>query len=292
MHLVSDFDGVWTDPRAEADAIRDLMVERLVEVTSLQEEQIKKTFSEIEKEFVCNPFEYGWLYEGQITAYAMEDMYGRNHAIAIAIWNDKPKFELSKVLRDAIVKISSNADNFANDCFRDGRTRYRETNKSFLVQSANQVVSSLRERGYKMTIVSNSKVTHILDLFEAADVSLDSFEVIGGARKFHLGLTPNVPDVFDWNGAKVSLNRPHYLELLERLKPDAVIGDVFSLDLSLPLYLRNNQNNWRHFRGGLINQPYTPSWVLGSNAAHCAELGLDVLPNLDAVPKWLDSLAK
>lgn len=291
MHLVSDFDGVWTDPRAEADAIRDLMISRLVEVTELPQERVKTIFSEIEQEFIQNPFNYGWLFEGNITAYAMEDMYGRNHAIAIAIWDNKPSFEESPLLREAIVKLSSNADNFANDCFRDGRDSYREINKSFLVPQAAEVVSKLRERGYKMTIVSNSKVTHILDLFEAADVSLDSFEVIGGARKFHLGFVPSIPETLNWQGAQVSLKRPHYLEVLERLKPDAVIGDVFSLDLSLPIYLRNNQEGWKHFRGGLISQPYTPSWVLGSSPASCAELGLDILPDVSAVPNWLDHIS-
>ncbi|MBI4851937.1 MAG: hypothetical protein HY819_09090 [Acidobacteria bacterium] len=290
MHLVSDFDGVWTDPRAEADAIRDLMISRLIEVTDLSLERVKTIFSEIEQEFINNPFNYGWLFEGNITAYAMEDMYGRNHAIAIAIWDNKPGFEESGLLREAIVKISGDVDNFANDSFRDGRNLYRETNRSFLVPQAAEVVSKLRERGYKMTIVSNSKVTHILDLFEEADVSLDSFEVIGGARKFHLGFVPNVPETLDWQSAQVSLKRPHYLELLERLKPDAVIGDVFSLDLSLPIYLRNNREGWRHLRAGLITQPYTPSWVLGVEPSFAQEQGLDPLLDLAAIVKWLDNL--
>jgi len=292
MHLVSDFDGVWTDPRAEADAIRDLMASRLAETTNLSLERVKIIFSEIEQEFINNPFNYGWIFEGQITAYAMEDMYGRNHAIAIALWNSSPKFEESKLLCEAIIKISGDAERFADACFRDGRSTYRETNKFFLVSEAAQVISALRERDYQMTIVSNSKVTHILDLFDAAEVSLDTFEVIGGARKFNLGFTPSVPETLEWNTAKVSLQRPHYLELLERLKPDAVIGDVFSLDLSVPLYLRNNRKDWSHLRGGLINQPYTPAWVLNGNAASASELGLDILPSLKSVPSWLDRLAQ
>ncbi len=292
MHLVSDFDGVWTDPRAEADAIRDLMASRLAEVANLSQERVKTIFSEIEEKFIDNPFNYGWLFEGSITAYAMEDMYGRNHAIATAIWESRPSFEESALLREAIVKISGDAERFADACFRDGRSKYRETNKSFLVSQSAEVISQLRERGYQMTIVSNSKVTHILDLFDAAEVSLDGFEVIGGARKFNLGFTPSVPETLQWQSAQVSLQRPHYLELLERLKPDAVIGDVFSLDLSVPLYLRNNRSDWRHLRAGLIKQPYTPTWVVNGNVALVAELGLDVLTDLTAVPNWLDRLIR
>lgn len=291
MHLVSDFDGVWTDPRAEADAIRDLMIARLADAANLPYENVAAVFAEIQKNFNESPFEYGWEFEGTITAFPDEDMYGRNHAIAMCLWDARPAFPESMILREAIVKIGTNAEKFADMCFRDGRTQYREKNKSFLIAEAAQVIAELRERGYQMTIVSNSKITHILDLFDAAEVSLDSFEVIGGARKFHLGLTTDMPESWQWQEAKISLQRPHYLELLERLKPDAVIGDVFSLDLSLPLYLRNTRPDWKHLRAGLIKQPYTPNWVVNAATADSAkEQGLDVLENLLDVPKWLDQL--
>jgi FMN phosphatase YigB (HAD superfamily) len=291
MHLVSDFDGVWTDPRAEADAIRDLMIERLAEAANLSYENVAIVFAEIQKNFNENPFEYGWEFEGSITAFPDEDMYGRNHAIAMCLWDARPAFPESMILREAIVKIATNAEKFADMCFRDGRSRFREKNKSFLVPQAAQVISELRQRGFKMTIVSNSKVTHILDLFDAAEVSLDGFEVIGGARKFHLGLAPSVPESWQWQEAKISLQRPHYLDLLERLKPDAVIGDVFSLDLSLPLYLRSSRSDWKHLRAGLIKQPYTPNWVVNENTTEIAtQQGLDLLPSLADVPSWLEQI--
>lgn len=293
MHLVSDFDGVWTDPRAEADAIRDLMVTLLSDSTSLSIERIKEIFAEIEKNFVLNPFKYGWLYEEYITAFAMEDLYGRNHAIATCLWQKEPNFPESEALREAIEKIAENADRFSDICFRDGRSQYREKNKTLLLKDAAQVISQIRDADYRMTIVSNSKITHILDLFEAAEISLEGFQIIGGARKFHLGMVGSLPETWQWQEATVSLQRPHYFDLLERLKPDAVVGDVFSLDLSVPLYLRSTRDGWQNFRAGLIKQPYTPSWVANeTNEAWAKEQGLDVLDGLGSVPSWLANLSK
>jgi hypothetical protein len=290
MHLVSDFDGVWTDPRDEANAIRSLMISRLAEAADMPRERVEAVFEEIEREFDRTPFDYGWLFEQAITAFAAEDMYGRNHAVAACLWSGRPAVSDGVILRAAIEKAAGSGDALANSCFGDARAEYRRTHETFLLPEAAGVVERIRSAGYKMTIVSNSKIDHILDLFEGAGIDLDGIEVIGGARKFYLGKVENLPEHWTWQGGRISLHRPHYLELLERLRPDAVIGDVLSLDLSLPLFLRSRREDWKHFRAGLIKMPYTPAWI-GSDNAVLGELGLDILQGLGAVPDWLDSIA-
>jgi hypothetical protein len=288
MHLVSDFDGVWTDPRAEANAIRELMITRLAAASELPQERVVAAFEAIETEFERSPFDYGWLFEKAITAFAAEDMYGRNHAVAACLWSGSPVVADSEALRAAIEKASGSGDALADSCFTDARTQYRQTHGTFLLPEAAEVVTRIRASGHKMTIVSNSKIAHILDLFEGAGIDLTGIEVIGGARKFHLGKCESLPEFWTWQGGQISLQRPHYLELLEKLRPDAVIGDVVSLDLALPLYLRCRRDDWKHFRAGLIKMPYTPAWIESDNAS-LSELGLDILPGLGAVPDWLDN---
>jgi phosphoglycolate phosphatase-like HAD superfamily hydrolase len=291
MHLVSDFDGVWTDPRAEAGAIRALMISKLAAAAEVPIERIETAFQALESEFNHTPFDYGWQFEQRITAFACEDLYGRNHAVAACLWSGKPTITDGELLREAIIKATGDAETLADICFKEARASYRETNKAFLVPEAAEVVATLRERGIKVTIVSNSKIDHIVDLFEEAKIDLGNVEVIGGARKFYLGETDRVPHFWNWHDCQISLQRPHYLEVLERLRPDAVIGDVLSLDLALPLYLRSQHPEWQHFRAGLIQQPYTPVWI-AQRAEAARELGLDILPNLAAVPDWLAGLAK
>jgi hypothetical protein len=289
MHLVSDFDGVWTDPRDEANAIRALMISKLADASGLPSERVESAFQEVEREFDRTPFEYGWLFDQCITAFAAEDMYGRNHAVAACLWSGTPNVTDGELLRNAIERAAGSGDSLANTCFTEARTLYRETHEPFLLPDAAEVVERLRAGGHKITIVSNSKITHILDLFEGAGIDLNGIEVIGGARKFYLGKVEELPEYWDWNGGRISLHRPHYLELLLKLQPDAIIGDVLSLDLALPLFLRNQKRpGWEKFRAGLIQMPYTPAWI-ASGSASLPELGLDVLSGLSAVPDWVDS---
>jgi hypothetical protein len=289
MHLVSDFDGVWTDPRAEADAIRALMIERLAQAAELGRERVAAAFAAIEEEFARHPFEHGWQFEGSITAYAGEDMYGRNHAIATCLWAGQLSLPDGERLRAAIAQAAGNAEKLADSCFGDARRQYRQQHKTFLDAAANSVIEQLRARNIKITIVSNSRIAHILDLFEAAEIDMTGIDVVGGAKKFHLGALDRVPEYWSWNGGKISLRRPHYFELLEQLRPDAVIGDVLSLDLALPLYLRGAHPDWRHFRAGLIMQPYTPAWVMADKET-AGRQGLDFLSGLADLPGWLERL--
>lgn len=283
MHLVSDFDGVWTDPRPEADYILKVMARRLSSASGLSVGRVEENFAAIEHHFKTDPFQYGWLFDGRVTAFACEDMYGRNHAIASCLWERRPEVPDGEVLRQAIIDVAGDPQRLADLCFKEGRAGYRATNQSLLVPEAATVIESLRSAGHRMTIVSNSKIEHIVDLFEAAGIDLSGFDVLGGARKFHLGRAEQLPDYWQFRGARVSLQRPYYLEVLERLRPDAVIGDVVSLDLALPLYLRASRGEFAHLRAGLIRQPYSPDWALEQGE------GLYVLESLAAVPDWLSS---
>jgi hypothetical protein len=51
--------------------------------------------------------------------------------------------------------------------------------------------------------------------------------------------------------------RPFYAQVLEEEAPDAVVGDVFSLDLALPLALKRTRPGWRHVRLFWLVHPYT-----------------------------------
>src|SRR5262249_12520761 len=151
---------------------RALMIERLAGAAELPIDRVEAAFNKIEKEFDDNPFEYGWLFDGAITAFAGEDMYGRNHAIAAALWAGKPAIEDGKLLRNAVAEVAGNGDALADSCFKDARAAYRKAHSMSLLPDAAAVVERIRASGHKMTIVSNSKIDHIVDLFEAAKIDL------------------------------------------------------------------------------------------------------------------------
>ena len=57
---------------------------------------------------------------------------------------------------------------------------------------------------------------------------------------------------------RVDIARPDYERVLREERPDAVVGDVFSLDLALPLAFKRRDPAWRHVRLFWLVHPYTP----------------------------------
>ncbi|MCS6886192.1 MAG: hypothetical protein RMM17_10520 [Acidobacteriota bacterium] len=283
MHLVSDFDGVWTDPQPEADYIRRFMAQKLADTSGLSVDRVEENFAVIEQRFSAEPFAFGWEFGGRIAAFAGEDLYGRNHALASCIWSGIQCPDLD-VLKAAISKVAGDAQKLADMCFREGRAAFRKLSSTLLVPEAAEVIDRLRSANHRLTIVSNSKVDHIVDLFEDACIDLTGVEIVGGARKFHLGECQQLPEYLNFNSARVALQRPYYFEVLKRLRPDAVIGDVFSLDLALPMYLRSIGADFAPSKIALLRRQYAPQWVL-----EITRQDVDVLASLAEVPGWLGS---
>jgi hypothetical protein len=49
-----------------------------------------------------------------------------------------------------------------------------------------------------------------------------------------------------------------------------VVGDVFSLDLALPLWLKRTQPSWRHVRLFWLVHPYTPTRLRAAISEYAA----------------------
>jgi hypothetical protein len=114
-------------------------------------------------------------------------------------------------------------------------------------------------------IVSNSATDKIQEFLDQAGFSKEKRPVVrGGARKFGLGRVPHLLVVghVGANEISVDTDRPQYEAALLEIKPDAVIGDVFCLDLALPIRLRREGK--LSFSGGIHYRcrDYTPSKML------------------------------
>ena len=102
------------------------------------------------------------------------------------------------------------------------------------------VLQSVLARGDEVVIVSNSGTERIRQLLGGAGIEAREdpgpghLRIRGSARKFLLSDAPRHLDVGDY---RIPLDRPHYEQILLEERPDVVVGDVFSLDLALPLDL-------------------------------------------------------
>jgi hypothetical protein len=74
-------------------------------------------------------------------------------------------------------------------------------------------------------------------------------------------LAPEGADTFDVGGLSVDVARPHYEAVLREERPDAIVGDVYSLDIALPLALKRRDAGWRNVRLFWLLQRYTPDRI-------------------------------
>jgi FMN phosphatase YigB (HAD superfamily) len=284
VHIVSDFDGVWTDPSDEAAAVGAWQQHRLGEVLGGADPLAARLLSEVRDAVRRRPHAHGWIRPGGLSCYADEDPYVFHNAVATALW--ERGCEGARALSDAGY---GHPEDFAAECFHAGTEAWRGSSDTHLLAGAVQAVEKILAAGHRVTIVSNSSTQRVLSIL--GTLGLDpagvmGLEVHGGARKFELEADEpcHVEPQLSLAGRPIALRRPFYHRLLESLRPDVVIGDNLSLDLALPLALRDRGGWARDLRAVLKRNAYTPAWACEA----CEHAGAEIAPSLTALA---DSLA-
>jgi hypothetical protein len=267
MRIVMDFDGVFTDPSDEGDAcskyFRDSILELgLKELDLGTANQVDSWLGECRARQASQPFHFGWRSEGRISAFTFEDPFIRNIGLAdfldsLVAQKDQRATRVLKEL-EKTHKIKTFGE-------LSERSFHQITLKKRPDPSAKAWVMSAIEKGHELFIVSNSAGEKIEAFLNQNGYPEDKRpKVSGGARKFGLGEKGNPLLVADDGNVKVVIdtNRPLYENALMEIKPDLVIGDVFSLDLALPIRLKREGK--LELKGGIFykQRDYTPSVLL------------------------------
>lgn len=273
MKLVSDFDGIWTNQANEAKYVWKFIVSYLCELSGKDKTFIDETLWMCRDEMDKEPYKYGWYNGGKIAAYYHEDPFGDNNAIfdfvnKTGISDETVFTKKVKIIRDSILKKYNSLADFSMDCFYLSTTKFKEEGKLKSVNETASIVEKLKSSGTDIIIVSNSKYTKIQYLFDKAGIKagtcVDSIvKVRGDAMKFGIdnSFTELQEELKINENVSVPLRRPSYYKILSEEKPDFVIGDVFSLDIALPLYLRMSDRNFSNLKVIQRVQTYTPKWV-------------------------------
>jgi hypothetical protein len=259
-----DFDGVFTDPSHEGDVcskhFRDKIISLGLSEAGLDTEAaVDSWLGELRARQASKPFHYGWRSEGRISAFTFEDPFIRN--IGLADFMDglagDGDLRAKKVL--SRLKSSEKISSF-------GELSEWAFHKLHLKKapdpSAKAWVGEALDRGHEVVIVSNSASDKIHEFLDQVGFSKDRRpQVRGGAKKFGLGHEPRQIEVGSHGSetVRVDTDRPFYEQALLELKPDAVIGDVFCLDLSLPVRLKREKK--LEFKWGIFyrHRDYTPT---------------------------------
>ena len=253
--LVLDFDGTMTDAEQEAAPFREGYFEDISVLSGLSIPEIKVLAERFQAEVAANVHAYGWTYEGRIVAPAWVDPYLRMMPVARKLFDHSETLmnprDRTRVLDGILYKYN-----------------YPKTLNRFR-PGAREVLESLE--GTATYVVTNSHTDPVRgklrDLGDRGDgtCSLDWLvaRVHGSAKKYQLDDTfTAVPESLTLPGLPrpVLLRRGKYHAKLTELLADegcdwedlVVVGDIFELDLSLPLAMGATV--------GLLANPYTPDY--------------------------------
>ena len=236
--LVLDFDGTMTDAEVEGVPFRQGYLEDISLLSALPMEEVERLAEEFSAEVSRNAHAYGWDFGGRIVAPAVVDPYLRMMPVARKILDTAGAFmqrdERNRLLDNILYKYNYGK---TNNCFRDGALELLESLKG----TATYVVTNSH------TIPVKEKLRS-LGLQADGSCSLDWLveRVHGSAKKYYLDDDFDaVPEAMTLEGLPrpVLLRRRKYHTVLAQLLADeglgwedlVVVGDIFELDLSLPL---------------------------------------------------------
>jgi hypothetical protein len=280
MKLLTDFDGVWTFPHAEGLAQGEALEARLLGMMpEPRRAEVAAWLRTARAQALSEPTRYGWLQAGRLSAFADEDPFIVHSALLHYIEARREHDEIARSLLDAVAASEiKSLDALGGESHAEGVRRVVESRGPGILPEAAEAGRRMLSAGVEVVAVSNSTTEKLRKWFDHAGVpctehperKAGALRIRGSARKFVLA--PDLDRALELGSLRIDLARPSYLEVLQDEKPGAIVGDVFSLDLALPLALRRTEPGWSRVRLFWILHPYTPAWLAREVAAHAPEI--------------------
>ena len=265
MKLLSDFDGVWTYPDAEGTAHGEALDTALVELAPEPERvQVRAWIASARRAIRAEPERWGWVSAGRLSAFADEDPFTEHGALLHYLDEQRAADPVAASLVSGIERAGVALEAFGGQAHVRGVQAVEARRGPGIVAPAAAAGRALLAAGIEVVVVSNSGTEKLQRWFAHAGVpasvhperSARALRLRGSARKFVLAAGAGEPLAVA--GAHVDVARPDYARVLAAEAPDAVVGDVFSLDLALPLALKRRDPAWRSVRLFWLVHPYTP----------------------------------
>lgn len=267
MKIVTDFDGVLTHLTEEAVRVRELFSSYISDCIGL--ESAFTLIRSCEERMRETPSSHGWRSNLRVTAFSNEDGFifvnglaacmqeeamSGNHlaADALSLFEGRGVMNFSQLSQKAFLQMTEETEK--------GSLRPMDA-------GVGRVLLNLITAGHEVVVVSNSGTERIRKILGSSEVGSllnipnPRIRVRGNARKYELG---SGDGNLQFENFTVFTDRPVYRSILLEERPHIVIGDVFSLDLALPISLATQDD--APLKGTKIflrRRDYTPRWSLG-----------------------------
>jgi hypothetical protein len=265
MKLLSDFDGVWTYPDEEGAAHGAALDAALLALAGEGDgDAVRAWIARARAAVRAEPTRWGWWSNGRLSAFADEDPFTEHGAVLQYLHEQRALDPLAAKLATAVEASGRTLDAFGGDCHVLGVAGVEARRGPGITPAASAAGRALLAAGIDLVVVSNSGTDKLARWFEHAHVPATihparaehALRLRGSGLKFVLA--PGAAELLEAGALRVDTARPRYLQALTEEVPDAVVGDVFSLDLALPLKLKRTDAAWRHVRLFWLVHPYTP----------------------------------
>lgn len=269
VKLVSDFDGVWTLPDDEARAQGEVLDRALAGWLPEAERVAAADWIRAARAAVLRtPGHWGWAVDGRLSAFADEDPFVRHsallHYVSVHAADDPMAAKLEAAVR---ANGHEGLDAFGGWSHAEGVRRVAATRGPGILPESAAAGRAMLGAGVEIAVVSNSGTDKLAAWFGHSGVparvhperAAGALRLRGSARKFILD--PARSDTIELGGLRFETARPSYEAVLRDEMPGAVVGDVFSLDLALPLALKRREKGFAHMRLFWLMRDYTPRWL-------------------------------
>ena len=246
MQIICDFDGVFTDQTEHVRLYTDLMISEIERITGKDWPEIQQEIDEELHLPHSNPTAHGWKPLGTLSSYWNES----DSFTATAIFENLLNRRYQEVVEQHHPSIYKCLDKFFKQA-------YAET-KPKMDQGIEAMFEKFKEQGVGLTIVTTSAEESTRALLNNNEVP-----IVGKALKFahNPEFTTYGTDVSVQHNKTtyiVNVQRDKYHDIIKQAEEkhgsvDLVVGDVFSLDLSLPYAMGKEIV--------LKKNDYTPAWA-------------------------------
>ena len=279
MKLLSDFDGVWTHPAAEAAAQGERLDAALAACAPPgREREARAWIAQARRRAAAAPARWGWWNGGRLAACGDEDPFAAHNALLHYLGAQAAADPLPAAMVEGVRARDGSLDAFGLRVHLEGVAAIEASRGPGVLPEAAAAGRELLGAGADIVVVSNSRLEKLARWFAHAglphvahpDRAPGALRLRGEARK-HV-LDPASPRPFELDGCAFDVARPHYEAILREEAPDAVVGDVVSLDLALPLWLRRREPSWRNLRIFWLVREYAPPRLRRALAAAAPEI--------------------
>lgn len=268
MKFLTDFDGTLTNIQQEYRFVVDFLTRRVAECAGIDKPLFDTLHQTAWAHVALEPHKYGWVHNGRISAFCDEDLF-MNVSAAMQLlddWIDAEHPAVAQILED----VRKSGMRFVDLTEEAHGAMNLEPLSAFNTPEPEAVnaILALLDRDCEVVVASNSPASRIIPKFEYVglkpvdheDNPSAQFRIRGNAGKFILG---NQPKPVPFGSRFVDVDHAAFAKIIAEERPQVMVGDVFSLDLALPMEMaRQEPMIYDDMQLYLRVRPYTPQWAI------------------------------